>query len=88
MLLSVINSKGGVGKTTTTVNLGEALALQGKRVLVVDLDRQAHAAQALGITRDQREPSIADVLFQGLPIHDAIRPSTVEKSHSTSEDAI
>src|SRR5688572_30718269 len=47
--IALINQKGGVGKTTTTVNLGAALALQGRRVLIVDLDPQAHATLSLGL---------------------------------------
>ncbi len=49
--IAVINQKGGVGKTTTTVNLGHALALQGKRVMLVDLDPQGHLAPCLGVFR-------------------------------------
>jgi chromosome partitioning protein len=66
--IAVINQKGGVGKTTTTVNLAAALAGAGKRVCVVDLDPQAHASTHLGIEPDGTIPSIYDVLVSNKPI--------------------
>jgi chromosome partitioning protein len=66
--IAVINQKGGVGKTTTTVNLAAALAEAGKRVCVVDLDPQAHASTHLGIEPDGTKPSLYDVLVSNKPL--------------------
>jgi len=60
----VVSAKGGVGKTTTAVNLGAALAVRGHTVLVVDLDCQASASLSLGLKRHQLAPSSADVLLR------------------------
>ncbi|MFO0801794.1 MAG: ParA family protein [Gemmataceae bacterium] len=68
--IAVINQKGGVGKTTTTVNLAAALAGAGQRVCVIDLDPQAHASTHLGIEPDGTIPSIYDVLVSNKPIAD------------------
>jgi chromosome partitioning protein len=59
--IAIINQKGGVGKTTTTVNLAAALARQGQRVCVLDLDPQAHATTHLGLEPDGKSPSMYDV---------------------------
>lgn len=61
MTIAIVNHKGGTGKTTTTINLGSALASQGYRVLLVDLDAQASLSYSLGI--DDSQPNIADALF-------------------------
>src|SRR5215471_16540260 len=74
--IAVINQKGGVGKTTTTVNLAAALALAGKRVCVMDLDPQAHASTHLGIEPDGTLPSLYDVLVSNKPIADVRRQAT------------
>lgn len=66
--LALINNKGGVGKTTTAVHLADGLARTGARVLLVDLDAQASASLALGVEREDLEPSIATALYDDQPI--------------------
>ena len=68
--IAVLNQKGGVGKTTSTVNLAAALAADGNRTLVLDLDPQAHATLHLGLLPGRSGPSLYDVLTQGLPLAD------------------
>jgi len=66
--IAIINQKGGVGKTTTSVNLGAALARAGKKVCVLDLDPQAHASTHLGIEPDGQSPSMYEVLIDNKPL--------------------
>jgi len=75
--LAIANQKGGVGKTTTAVNLGAALAEMGFRVLVVDLDPQGNATTGLGINARNLESSVYDVLMREVPIEDCIEPTGV-----------
>jgi chromosome partitioning protein len=75
--IAVANQKGGVGKTTTALNLGAALADMGRRVLVVDCDPQANATSGLGVARDDVQTSIYDVVVLGQPIAEARIPTVV-----------
>jgi chromosome partitioning protein len=73
VVIAVVNSKGGVGKTTTAVCLAAALAAPRRRVLLVDLDSQASASHWCGISRNQLRPSAASILLDKYPILKAIR---------------
>lgn len=70
----VANQKGGVGKTTSTVNLGAALAQLGQRVLIIDLDPQGNASTALNIEHRRGTPSTYDLLVDGAPLADVLQP--------------
>jgi chromosome partitioning protein len=72
--IAILNQKGGVGKTTTAVNLAAALARAGQRVCVLDLDPQAHATTHLGIEPDGKSPSMYDVLIDTRPLGEVRRP--------------
>src|SRR5205807_385410 len=75
--LAIANQKGGVGKTTTAVNLGAALAELGYRVLVIDLDPQGNATTGLGINTRNLDASIYDVILHDVPIEDCIEPTSL-----------
>jgi chromosome partitioning protein len=80
-ILALANQKGGVGKTTTAINLGTALAAIGERVLIVDLDPQGNASTGLGIDRRNRSCSTYDVLIGEAPLRDAVVPTAVPRLH-------
>jgi chromosome partitioning protein len=80
-ILALANQKGGVGKTTTAINLGTALAAIGERVLIIDLDPQGNASTGLGIDRKSRLRSTYDVLIGSTPLRGAILETAVPRLH-------
>jgi len=79
MILAIINNKGGTGKSTSAVNLTAALALKGRRTLLIDLDGQASASLSLGIERADFKPSIADAIIDGRGMSGIVRKTGAER---------
>ena len=77
-IIAVVNQKGGVGKTTSTVNLAASVALKGQKVLLMDIDPQGNATSGLGVNKRELETSSYDVIVNALPIEKAIRKTEFE----------
>ncbi len=84
--LAVVNQKGGVGKTTTAVNLAAGLALAERRTLLVDLDPQGNATTGLGIDKAALERTIYHVLLEGAPLADVAKPTMLPFLHLVPSD--
>jgi chromosome partitioning protein len=76
-IVAIANQKGGVGKSTTAINLGAGLAMQGERILLIDLDPQGNTSSGLGIDRTNLEYSTYDILIGDVPIEDVVEPTSV-----------
>jgi chromosome partitioning protein len=81
-IVAIANQKGGVGKSTTAVSLGAALAELGYRVLVIDMDPQGNASTGMGIRHEAREASVYDVIVAEAPVRDAIVHTPIEGLHA------
>ena len=77
-VIAISNQKGGVGKTTTSINLSACLAEKGKKVLVIDIDPQGNTTSGLGLNKDELDATVYDLMINYTEIWDCISPSVVE----------
>lgn len=77
-IISIVNQKGGVGKTTTAINLAASLALSGENILLIDIDPQGNSTSGLGISRDTLEKTLYDVFSERCGINDVLVESSIE----------
>lgn len=80
-IIAITNQKGGVGKTTTSVNLSACLAEAGKRVLLLDMDPQGNATSGVGIEKEHLESCVYNVLVDGIKVEDVIVKTAIKKLH-------
>jgi chromosome partitioning protein len=77
-IIAIANQKGGVGKTTTNVNLSACLAVLGKKVLTIDIDPQGNTTSGLGVDKNRAEKSVYDILINGIPAREAILHTAID----------
>ncbi len=80
-IIAVFNQKGGVGKTTTTINLGACLAIMGRKILIIDMDPQGNTTSGLGVDKKTLELSIYDCLMEAEDIKGAVMRTEWERLH-------
>jgi len=81
-IISVVNQKGGVGKTTTAVNLAAGLAILGKKILLIDIDPQGNATSGLGISKEKLENSIYNVFIDETLLENTIRTTDIDNLYA------